>query len=68
MTLESSKLPQPQNERPPDRKNHNEASKDRLMILVTLVLMLLIAGGFGYRIQISIFGGIIFERISGSTK
>ncbi len=67
MTFGSSKLPQPKNERPPVPPTNRGPAIDRLILLIALLLMLLIAGGFGYRLQISPTG-LTFERSAETDK
>ena len=40
----------------------NSLNKTPIAVLIALVVMMLIAAGSGYRLQISPFGGITFEQ------
>jgi hypothetical protein len=43
-----------------------DLNKNRIATLLAVITMMLIAGGFGYRLQVNT-GGLIFERnISGN--
>jgi hypothetical protein len=39
----------------------NDLNKNRLATLLAVIAMMLIAGGFGYRLQLNT-GGLVFER------
>ena len=52
-----SSQPLPQNDAP----KHKGPNKDRLFLLVAVLLALIIAGNFGYRLEISPKEGITFE-------
>jgi len=39
----------------------NDLNKNRLMTLLAVITMMLVAGSFGYRLQVNT-GGFIFER------
>lgn len=67
MTLANSKPPRPQSEHPSEPPTNKGRGNDRIILLIALLLMLLIAGGFGYRLQISPTGGLTFERSTEST-
>jgi hypothetical protein len=45
----------------------NGLSKNRIAALIALLLMMLIAGAFGYRLQISA-AGFVFERTNPSAR